>query len=252
MSADSLRLEFDSDAKQFAGDEKDAENLEAAVGYWLGYPVFVEVVQFHPDWDNSQKCGLQYALGHAHHAAVQVLMRTAERLHLDSSALWEEGRICRELFLSPDLHNPEFRGVYDTWPDCLGSARYQLPQGMQDAIQQGEATFMRLTTLVGMSPDDLARIVETVKQNTGGTNATTDNPDQMLTPQRLADRAGIPEADKLARDSLRKTLEKWRRENISKQGTDWVEVADRKPREPGFLYRLGAVEHLLLTARATG
>ena len=151
MSADSLQLQFESDAQQFTRSDKDMQNLEAAVGYWIGYPTFVEVIQHHPEWPTSEKYVLRYALAATHHAAVQVLMRAAERMNLDSGALWEEGRVCRELFEQPPVGDAN----HDLWPDCLGSVRYTLPEAMQVAIQEGEAAFMRLVALLEISPKSL-------------------------------------------------------------------------------------------------
>jgi hypothetical protein len=65
-----------------------------------------------------------------------------------------------------------------------------------------------------------------------------DDPETPLSPAKLADRLGIPGDDKDAREALRKRLEKWRNKN---RDGGWVEVADRKPRQPGYLYPVGKV-----------
>jgi len=181
MSADDLRGQFEGDAERFREPKNDGESLTPAVGYWLGYPLFLEVIDCHGQWETEAKYSLQCALASAHHGAVQVLMRAGERLKLDSSALWEEGRVCRELFHNPQLYRYEpyrHEGQWDLWPDCLGPARYQLPEPMQEAIRQGETTFMRLVTLLGMSPDGLARIAETVKRTSGAGDCATDRPEK--------------------------------------------------------------------------
>jgi hypothetical protein len=68
---------------------------------------------------------------------------------------------------------------------------------------------------------------------------TSDDPDQLFSPAKLADRLGIPANDTKRRDAVRKRLEKWRKANLIDGG--WIEVADPKPREPRYLYPLGKV-----------
>jgi len=61
-------------------------------------------------------------------------------------------------------------------------------------------------------------------------------PPLLLSAADLAERFGVTRAQANAR------LQRWRR---SRPGSDgWIETQDRKPREPQFLYRLLAVEHL--------
>ncbi len=65
-----------------------------------------------------------------------------------------------------------------------------------------------------------------------------DDPETPVTPAKLADRLGIPGDGKKAREALRKRLETWRNKN---RDGGWVEVADRKPRQAGYLYPVGKI-----------
>lgn len=63
-----------------------------------------------------------------------------------------------------------------------------------------------------------------------------DDPKTPFSPKALADRLGIPSDDEKQRDNLRKRLEEWRKRNFD---GGWIEVENRKPRDPQFLYPIG-------------
>jgi len=81
------------------------------------------------------------------------------------------------------------------------------------------------------------------------TAAGGDDPDQLLSSGQLADRLGIPANDKKKREALRKRLESWRNRN---QDGGWIEVADRKPKQPGYLYPLGKVWSVIEDMKPSG
>jgi hypothetical protein len=62
--------------------------------------------------------------------------------------------------------------------------------------------------------------------------------DAVMNHVDLANKLGID------REALRKRLQRWRRDNMD----GWQEIADAKAREPRYLYRVGAIRHLLYDA----
>jgi hypothetical protein len=82
-----------------------------------------------------------------------------------------------------------------------------------------------------------------------GQEKVYDDPDQLLSAAKLADRLGIPEDDSKGRDAVRKRLTAWRKANFD---GGWVEVRDRKPREPQFLYPLGKVWPVIKDMQRSG
>ena len=65
-----------------------------------------------------------------------------------------------------------------------------------------------------------------------------DDPETLLSPAKLADRLHIPPEDRKNRENLRGRLRTWRDAN---PGGGWIEVADRKAKQPGYLYPVGKV-----------
>jgi hypothetical protein len=56
----------------------------------------------------------------------------------------------------------------DTWPECMGTARYSLPQGQQDALRAGEAVFVRLAVKAGVTDKkDMGEIARKVAGKRG-------------------------------------------------------------------------------------
>jgi hypothetical protein len=64
--------------------------------------------------------------------------------------------------------------------------------------------------------------------------------DAMMAPSTLADRLGR------SRDAVRKALERWRLEHPQETGRGWIEVSDRREKEPKYLYRVGSVREIVL------
>ena len=58
----------------------------------------------------------------------------------------------------------------------------------------------------------------------------------------------LAEAFGVDKESLRKRLDRFRRRNQD----GWKENEDRRPREPGYFYRVGAVRDILESLRASG
>jgi hypothetical protein len=66
------------------------------------------------------------------------------------------------------------------------------------------------------------------------------DPNAMLAPRDLARRYKRPQS------AVEKALQRWRAKNPSRSPRDWLEVSDRGPRDPQFLYRVGALEPVIL------
>jgi hypothetical protein len=64
----------------------------------------------------------------------------------------------------------------------------------------------------------------------------------MLAPVELVKALGLSGAKTLA---AKKRLERWRASNPAGVGRDWIEVQDRGPKDPQYLYRVDAVRALL-------
>lgn len=75
--------------------------------------------------------------------------------------------------------------------------------------------------------------------STQASTATAD--DSFLSPRKLAEIFGVPA------DALRSRLNRWRRRNH----TGWIEVEERGSREPRYLYRVGAIRHIIDALRET-
>jgi hypothetical protein len=71
---------------------------------------------------------------------------------MDSGPLWESARACQEVLADEPWKH--YVGQYDTWPDCLGKSKADLPLLVQTAIDRGDATFMRLMARANIDPGD--------------------------------------------------------------------------------------------------
>jgi hypothetical protein len=145
---DRMRRElFEADAARWQKDSRTKDDLIAAFGYWIGYPMFLEAVGH--DWRTDEtRTTAYYALNSAHTLATHVLMEEAEKHGLDPHALYECARVVQEIYA--DEPEKYYAGRYDTWPECMGTARYSLPAGQQDALRAGEAVFIRLSVKAGV------------------------------------------------------------------------------------------------------
>lgn len=63
----------------------------------------------------------------------------------------------------PELCTRRTGATCDTWPECMGTARYSLPASQQEALRAGEAVFIRLAVAMdiaqaapALTPDDRA------------------------------------------------------------------------------------------------
>jgi hypothetical protein len=75
-------------------------------------------------------------------------MHRGEEKGMDTSPLWEESRIVREMILSGKRKVGIDATSSIQWPDVLGQSRYSLPTENQRAITAGETAYMRLITLL--------------------------------------------------------------------------------------------------------
>jgi hypothetical protein len=130
-----LTNQFNRDAENFS----KGLNLPHAVGYWLGYPLFFDFIKTMAKANDDEKLVAKTDLDKVHFQAVRVLMQEARNHGLDYGAIWEAGKICRDLYKS---NLP--KGVPDTWPSGLGNDLYQYPDIMRVAIQKGEVEFLAL------------------------------------------------------------------------------------------------------------
>jgi hypothetical protein len=113
------------------------------------------------------------------------------------------------------------------------------------------------TPAVGLSNEDTAEVrtwIADVEADLAGgalskAGGLDYDPDQVLSPAKLANRLGIPPDDAKTREALRKRLESWRKANFD---GGWVEVTNPKPREPRYLYPLGKVWSLIQDLKPSG
>lgn len=150
--------------RQFSAWFRDATTDEdkrlLAAGMWTGFPVVAGGV--YRQWQ-AAKGSDRYRLiaSHAetfvermrkdHEQAVRFIAGDCETFGISSQALWEAGRVCREIFASTGLAM-QSGAVSCDWPDCLGDGRYRLPQAMQDAIREGEAVYQSWLTKASARP----------------------------------------------------------------------------------------------------
>jgi hypothetical protein len=141
-----LRADSEADAQRFeSSDRPDDDLLGVAFGYMRGYPTLRQMIG--PD-DSQERYCAHHALVAAHVSATHLLMREAERVNIDSGPLWEFSRLCREM-----VANCHQNGLHaNTWPECLGPLRDQLPARAAEAIRSGEAALMRLDARLGVEP----------------------------------------------------------------------------------------------------
>jgi hypothetical protein len=138
---------FEADAARWEAGSRTKEDLVAAFGYWIGYPMFLEAIGH--DWHaDTVRTAAYYALNAAHTQATRVLMEEAEKHGLDPHALYECARVVQEIY--SDAPEKYYAGPHDTWPECMGAARYSLPRGQQEALRAGEAVFIRLAVKGGV------------------------------------------------------------------------------------------------------
>jgi hypothetical protein len=169
---------FDNVIREFESPtEADRGGLAAkAAGIWIGYPLLGEAIECVRSATDEEKYSLRYELNCVHYAATRFLAVEAERVGLNPAPLVEGHRVCLQLFngvrmQSPPrsnsygvawFHHPDC--IYDTWPDCLGPWRYDLPPAMQEMIRQGEEVFTQLITRPSVSRTDASNAWETLNQ----------------------------------------------------------------------------------------
>jgi len=168
---DRIRRElFEADAARFKeGLCAGKDNVTDAFVYWIGYPLYLDLVGH--DWrDENRRKAAYYALNRVHAQATEVLMLEAVECGLDPHPLYECARVVREIYAEapqkyyhPDSCNnwPEY-----LWPSCMGDARYSLPAGQQEALRAGEAVFVRLAYKTRLTKnEDIEEIVRKVTES---------------------------------------------------------------------------------------
>lgn len=150
-------------------------DLVPVFGYWVGYPLFLELIGFGGGWAKSpETVQAYYALNSTHTAATHILMSEAAKRGLDPHPLYECGRVVQEIYLAdPELCVKRTGATSGTWPECMGAARYSLPAVQQEALRAGEAVFIRLATAVNvaqaapaLTPEDRAILDALAEANT--------------------------------------------------------------------------------------
>jgi hypothetical protein len=142
-----LRRQFEADALRWKEGPRGKDDLVAAFGYWIGYPMFLEMIG-HEWGENPARTSAYYALNLVHHRATHVLMEEAEKHGLDPHPLYECARVVQKIYAGEPWKYSA--GPHDTWPECMGEARYALPAGQQEALRAGEAVFVRLAVKAGV------------------------------------------------------------------------------------------------------
>jgi hypothetical protein len=164
---------FEEVVKLLEKGERTKETLSAAFGIWIGYPQLlagighnVKIVGPMPPHYTLERPESSWAAYHAlnlaHTLATRFLMAQAEKCGLDPHPLYECGNLIQELY----AHEPwrYYAGRFDTWPVCMGTARYSLPTGQQEALRAGEAVFIRLAVKLGVAEgEDMAQVSAKVK-----------------------------------------------------------------------------------------
>ncbi|MBK9118006.1 MAG: hypothetical protein IPM18_00135 [Phycisphaerales bacterium] len=128
---------FEADAAEIDNGGPDA--LPLAICYWLGFPEFREYLG--PWRDDTAAL---YALLHVHERAVTALIIAAEEIDLDGGAFHVAGRVAVRVFGGEDWRDWRRSARFDTWPDCLGTARANLDPHERAAIDKAEHTLGRL------------------------------------------------------------------------------------------------------------
>jgi hypothetical protein len=119
----------------------------------------------------------------------------------------------------------DLRRAADALGDCLRQARQGLPESRPPKEPEPG----------GVSPRDRDDLPD-----------PDDDPQASMCPSDIACKYGVPQ------EVLRKRLERWRHQNAGGGGKDWFEVQDRGPRQPQFMYRVGAVAEIIRQLQASG
>jgi len=153
-------------AKLLEKADRTQETINAAFGLWMGYPSLLEMIGVMDKtagptpstvaMTRPQSCWAAYsALNVAYYHATHFLMAEAERNGLDPFPLHECARVVQELYAAePWLY---YSGPNDTWPECMGKARYLLAPAQQEALRDGEAVFVRLAFKLDVKVDPKTR-----------------------------------------------------------------------------------------------
>jgi hypothetical protein len=104
-----------------------------------------------------------------------------------------------------------------------------------------------LLVTVTLTADSIRSLADRIKAEQQRT--APDNPDELLSSAKLADRLGIPADDTKARENVRKQVDSWRKAHFD---GGWIEVTNPKPRKPKYLYPLGKVWPLIEYLKPSG
>lgn len=148
--AASLIEGLEADLARLLGDHPTQDDLVIACGCFTGYPLLLETIKCCPKWSDEAKRRARMTAEALYHAAVTALAHEAGRRKMDPHPLIECGRVVVEIYRDPG--KLRCHGTYDTFPECMGSWRYELPADQQTAIREGAAAFDRLITDMNITP----------------------------------------------------------------------------------------------------
>lgn len=150
--AASLIESLEADVTRLTGDDPPTQDdLAIACGCFIGFPMLLEMIECHPKWTDGAKHRARMSAESLYHAATTALAHEAGRRKMDPHPLLECGRVVTEIYRDSDkLYHR--RGIYDTWPECMGPWRYELPADQQAAIREGKAAFDRLVIDLDITP----------------------------------------------------------------------------------------------------
>lgn len=186
----------------------------------------------------------------------------AEAISEDRGAFrtpWASGRMVavteRGLSLSDRVRRKRELAESDRWartiqtieiggtpPNQMSDAVNALRSAVQSALAEVESTTPRSGASPQGSPD--VPPLRAVNNSRPTDPAGTGDDEGMFTSSDLAERFGVNA------ETLRKRLDRWREKNVTSR--DWTENEGATSRDPKYLYRLGAVRHLIALLQASG
>jgi len=144
-----LEERFRDDVKRWSHRLKK-NDLELISGYWLCYPLFLELVGHKWREDEARRAAYE-ALNIAHPEATRQLMELAKSFGIDSRALWESSSLCQQLFrYEPWKYYPP--DCYSMRPDCLDESLVALSERERQVVRRGEATLVQLFARAKIQP----------------------------------------------------------------------------------------------------
>lgn len=143
--------------------------------------------------------------------------------------------------------------LWDTYHDDIAPAMAKALAGPSGTLAEFEQRTLDALEMAAAELDALTAEQSTIQPPVvNGQTLENRLPAAALPPDAWLSHIDLANQFKLASESLRKRLDRWREKHAA--GDDWKEVPERKPREPRYLYRLGAVSPIIseMAAAASG